>query len=153
MRREMQNGGAMLSLLPTRAAEASASRPPQRESRRAIAIPDSQLQKGEPALTAAAKQSRLRPLPSLELGIGKPGRRFASVAAASRRNNLPPDLRNPAAYHRHGEKFATAKPLSLPQARDEPPVRLRSGQPVGHPCRDESVGDGVILTRIKLSTF
>jgi hypothetical protein len=76
----MQNGAATLSLLPSRGAEASASRRLQRESRRVIAIQGLQLQKGEPAAATPANQSRSQPLLDLGLRIGKPGRRFASVA-------------------------------------------------------------------------
>src|SRR5215216_2565002 len=69
MQREMQNGGATLSLLPTRGAKALTSRLPKRGSRRVIAIQDSQPQKGEAAVTAGASQPLVRTLLNSGFGI------------------------------------------------------------------------------------
>src|SRR6266550_8865231 len=76
----MQNGGATLSLLPTTGAKASAQQLPRCGSRLAIAIQDSQFQRDEAAAATAAQQSPSQALLNMRYAIGKPGRRFASVA-------------------------------------------------------------------------
>src|SRR5882724_5014884 len=69
MRPGKQNGGPTLSPPRTRSPEALTSRPPQRESRRAGAIPGSQFQKGEPETAKAAQQLRSQTPPNSRFAI------------------------------------------------------------------------------------
>src|SRR6516162_6000263 len=78
----MQNGGAMLSRLPTRQAKALTSRLQTRGSRRVTAIQGSQFQKDEPAVIKGVPESRgMRRSFSFGFRISDFGFRFAACPA------------------------------------------------------------------------
>src|SRR5881227_1135031 len=83
----MQNDAPILRLwdLPTRSVRASTQLLRKRGPMQVVAIPGSQFQKGGLAVTGAAQQSRLQPLPHL---------RLESLAVASRPLQANCDLRS-----------------------------------------------------------